>query len=104
MLDSLGVTHVSAHTADPGESGTNEVSGGSYTREAISFSAASGGNLDSSTQPQLNIPGTPTTVSHIGFWTASSGGTFLGYKAITSETFNNDGTLTITDADLDLNL
>jgi hypothetical protein len=104
MLDSLGVTHVSAHTADPGESGINEVSGGSYTRESISFSGSSGGNLDSSSQPQISIPGDPTTVTHIGFWTASSGGTLLGYKAIPSETFNNDGTLTITDVNLDLNL
>lgn len=103
MLDNLGVTHVSAHTADPGETGTNEVVGGTYARKSITFSAAAAGAIDSSNTPVLDIPAA-TTVTHIGYWTALSGGTFLGYSDITDETFSNAGTLTISDADLDLNL
>lgn len=103
MLDALGVTHVSAHTADPGETGTSEVTGGTYARKSITFNAAASGNLDSSNAPVLDIPA-GTTVTHIGYWDALTGGNFLGYSDITDETFNNAGTITITDADLDLNL
>lgn len=103
MLDNLGVTHVSAHTADPTDSGLNEVTGGTYARVSITFSAAASGNLDSSNAPSINIPA-GVTVSHVGYWSALTGGTFLGYSDTVNETFNNAGTLTVTDADLDLNL
>lgn len=103
MLDNLGVTHVSAHTAAPGESGTNEVTGGTYARKSITFSAAAAGNLDSSNAPVLDIPA-GTTVTHIGYWSALTGGTFLGFTDVADEAYTNAGTLTITDADLDLNL
>lgn len=80
-LDAIGaiISHVGAHTAYPGTTGTNEVSGGSpaYARDTIAWNAASGGNLDSSDQPQLDIPAA-TTVRWIGFWSALSGGTFRG--------------------------
>ena len=38
------VTHFSLHTADPGASGTAEVTGSPYTREGASWAAASGGS------------------------------------------------------------
>lgn len=66
MLDNLGVTHVSAHTADPGDTGANEVSGGSYARQSITFGAAAAGALDSSNTPVIPIPA-GTTVTHLGF-------------------------------------
>lgn len=102
MLDNLGVAYVSAHTADPGETGTSEVSGGSYARVAITYNPAAGGAIDSSNTPQINIPA-GTTVTHVGYWTALTGGTFLAYSDIADETFTNAGTLTIADSDLDLN-
>lgn len=101
MLDAISPSHVSAHTADPGDTGASEVSGGSYARQAITFAAAASGARDSSTTPAISIP-SGNTVTHIGFWTASTGGTFLGSNSITSETFGSDGTLNITDADLTL--
>jgi hypothetical protein len=103
MLDALGVAFVSAHTAAPGESGTSEVTGGTYARKSITFSAAAAGNLDSSNVPVLDIPA-GTTVTHIGYWSAVTGGTFLASSDVTDETYSNAGTLTVTDADLDLNL
>lgn len=103
MLDALTVAYVSAHTADPGESGTSEVTGGTYARKSITFSAASAGNLDSSNVPVLDIPAS-TTVTHVGYWSAVTGGNFLASSGITNETYSNAGTLTVTDADLDLNL
>ena len=104
MLDALTVDLVSLHTGDPGAAGTaNEVSGGSpaYARQAITFSAASAGNRDSSTQPLFDVPAA-TTVSWVGFWT-NSGTVFRGAKQLgASETFNNQGQFRITDADLAL--
>lgn len=99
------ITHVSLHTASPGDSGANEVSGGSpaYARVAIAFNAASAGSMDDSTNgAQFNVPA-GTTVTHVGFWSASTAGTFLAYDDVTSETFAAQGTYTVTDADLDLN-
>lgn len=97
------ITHLSAHTADPGDSGINEVVGGSYARQAITFNAAAGGAIDSSNQPAVPIPAA-TTVTHLGFWSALSAGSFLGGKILSApETFGSAGTLNLTDADLDLN-
>ena len=97
------ITHVSAHTASPGDNGANEVAGGSYARQAIAFNAAASGSMDDSTNgAAIPIPA-GTTVTHIGFWSASSGGTFLGYVDVSDEAFTNAGTYTVTDADLDLN-
>lgn len=98
------VTHVSAHTAQPNDTGSNEVTGGSYARQAIAFNAPSAGSMDDSTNgANIPIPAS-TTVTHIGFWSAVTSGTFLGYSALSpSESFGAAGTLTLTDADLDLN-
>ena len=98
------ITHVSAHTAAPNDSGSNEVAGGTYARVAIAFNAAASGSMDDSTNGAvISIPAA-TTVTHIGFWSASSGGTFLAYGDVTDEAFAGAGTYTVTDADLDLSL
>ena len=102
MLDALpGTMYASAHTALPDDTGSNEVTGGTYARKSVTIAASSAANRDSSTQPVLDIPA-GTTVTHVGFWDAASGGTFLGFKAITAETFSNAGTLTVSDADFTL--
>ena len=106
MLDALGVlaVFVSLHSADPGESGTNEISGGSpaYIRKAITWNAADAGSKDDSNVPVFDVPGS-TTVLYVGFWSAESGGTFYGAALVTQEDFGGQGTYTLTDADLDLN-
>ncbi len=97
------ITHVSAHTANPGDSGASEVAGGSYARQPIAFNAPSAGSMDDSTNgAAIPIPAA-TTVAFIGFWSAASGGTWLGYQDVADEVFTNAGTYTVTDADLDLN-
>lgn len=103
MLDALVPAFVSAHTADPADTGANEVTGGSYARKSITWNSAAAGSLDSSNIPVLDIPA-GITVTHLGFWTLSTGGVYLGSSNITDETYSNAGTLTLTDADLDLNL
>lgn len=106
MLDALAAlaVFVSLHDADPGDSGTNEISGGTpaYVRKAITWNAAAAGSLDSSNQPVLDV-GAGKTVAFVGFWSAESGGTFYGSADVTDEVFGGQGTYTLTDADLDLN-
>lgn len=106
MLDELGTlaVFVSLHTADPGLTGANEVTGGSpaYARVAITWNAASGGNLDSSNAPVLNVPA-GTTVAFVGLWDLVAGTTFYGGGALSApETFGGQGTYTLTDVDVTL--
>ena len=106
MLNALGALAVKAslHTADPGESGTNEITGGSpaYARKAITWNAAGSGTMDDSNVPVFDVPAS-TTVSYVGFWSLVTGGTFYGSANVTDEVFAGQGTYTLTDADLDLN-
>ena len=104
MLDALGgvISHVSLHTADPGATGTSEVTGGSYARKSITWNAAATANLDSSNQPVFDVPG-GTTITHAGYWSASTAGTFYGGRPLpSSEAFGADGTYTLTDVDENL--
>ena len=92
--------YASLHTADPGTGGTSEVTGGSYTREAISWGAASAGTAASSAPIVFDVPGS-TTITHLGYWSAVSGGTFYGSRALdTSQTYATDGTYTIASGNL----
>jgi hypothetical protein len=81
MLDGTGLAgqldQVSLHTAYS-NSGANEVTGGAYARQAITWNAAASGALDSSNAPSFSVP-SGNTVRFIGFWeTAASPDTFQG--------------------------
>src|ERR1700738_1920908 len=78
MLNALNIDTASLHTAFPGLTGANEVSGGSpaYARMAASFAAAAGGSRALSAAVTFNVPA--TTVRWFGFW---SSGAFVGYAA-----------------------
>jgi hypothetical protein len=68
--------YCSLHTGHPGETGSNEVVGGSYARQAISWNAAAGGAMTNSAA--LDFAGMPAvTVTHFGIWDADPGGNFL---------------------------
>ena len=101
MQDALAsaITEASLHEANPGESGSGEISGGSYARQSIAFNAASGGEITLDGQPVFDVPG-GATINHVGFW---AGTDFVAYGSITEETYGADGTYTLTAADLDLN-
>jgi hypothetical protein len=104
MLDSLSIAYASLHSADPGNSGANELSGGSpaYARKAISVGASSSGQRTASTQPVLDVPA-GTTVAFVGYWSAVSGGTFLGSFDVPNEVYSVQGTYTITSATFSIN-
>lgn len=98
------VTHASLHSANP-PTAANEISGGSpaYARKAVTWEAVAGtetpGNVDMTAQPVFDVAG-GTTVAAVGYWTALTGGTFMGGHAVTSETFAGQGTYTLTDSDI----
>src|SRR5690349_3729797 len=82
-LDATGtptnvMAYVSLHTASPSTTGANEnAATGSYTRQACSWNAASGGSKTNSSALTFNTAGT-TAVTHFGTNSASgtSGGTY----------------------------
>lgn len=76
-------TFLSLHTGDPGITGADEVTGGSYARQAENFSAAASGAITNASA--ISFTGMPAcTVIYVGFWTLVSGGTFKGYIALSS--------------------
>jgi hypothetical protein len=106
MLDHLAslADFLSLHTASPGDTGANEVTGGTpaYSREAATWTAASGGSAPLSNDPVFDVPA-GTTVTHVGMWSAATAGTFYGFAAVTNEEFASQGTYTVTAGTVDLN-
>jgi len=99
MLDGLtgGVAYVSLHTADPGATGTSEVTGGSpaYARIAITWTAASASATSNSAQIVFNVP-TGVTIRYIGYWSAVTAGTFYGSRILdAAQTYTSQGTYTL---------
>lgn len=104
MLDALGASavYVSLHTADPGATGVNEVTGGApaYARKAITWSGASSGSKSASNQPVFDVPA--CSISYVGYWSAITGGTFYGSSTITTEVYAAAGQYTLTSDTLSL--
>jgi hypothetical protein len=67
---------VALHTGDPGTTGANEVTGGSYARQQVNFNAAaSKAAKNAASFSFANMPA--ATVTHISLWSAETVGTFL---------------------------
>ena len=77
-------------------SGT-EISGGSYARKAVSWTAAAAGLIRPTANLVFDIPAGATVAGWRAF-TASTGGTNHGGGALTSATYSNAGTYTLTAA------
>lgn len=82
--------YISLHTASPGLTGANELTGGTYTRQPSSttnWSAAASGQ--SSNVNSISFFGiTPgTTITHVGIWDALSGGNFLTGGSLAASRF-----------------
>lgn len=73
---------LSLHTADPGATGASEVTGGSpaYARKALTPGAPAAGVV---TYGQVSFDAPAGTYTHVGVWSAVTGGTFLGSAPIT---------------------
>lgn len=94
------------HTADPGGTGANEVTGGAgpYARQAVTFNAAAGKHADAVSA--LNFPGMPAvTVTHISLWSAASGGTeWLEGSLAVQKSVNAGDTFQLPASDIDFDL
>jgi hypothetical protein len=78
--------YMSLHTAAPGLTGANEITGNAYARQAITFAADANGAGASSNAPQFPAP-TPSnwgTATHFGLWDAASAGNYIGGDALTN--------------------
>ena len=87
--------YVSLHTADPGNTGTSEISGGAYARQGpITFTSAGANPTVASNSAIITYPAASAswgTVGWFGIWTAASGGTFQGSGALTTPKAVNSG-------------
>lgn len=93
-------TYVSLHTDDPSTNGANEVTGGTYARKSAGWGSPSNGAVTNAGDIVFNVPAS-TTIKFIGYWSASSGGTFYGSRALdTNQTFATAGTYTIATGNL----
>jgi hypothetical protein len=88
-------TYIKLHTADPGAAATANASAVT-TRQAATFSAASGGAIALSNSPSFTMTATET-ITHISVWDASTAGNLLWTAALTtSKSVVNTDTLTFT--------
>lgn len=93
-------------TAAPSESGGGtEVSGGSYAREAVTFSVS--GNL-ATNSGAIEFPVATAnwgTITHVAVFDASTGGNQIAYAALTaSKTIASGDVLRVPAGDLDITL
>lgn len=98
--------YLSLHQSDPGTTGTNEVSGGSYVRQAIPKVASSSGYTSNA---NIDFTGMPDTtgddISHVGVWDASTVGNFLiGGSLSAAKTTNSGDTFRVASGDLTCNI
>jgi len=97
LLDGLvdGVEFVSLHTDDPDGTGSDEVTDSPYERQSVEWAAPASASVSSASVIVFDVPGS-TTINHLGYWSASSGGDFYGARALDApQTFATTGTFTI---------
>lgn len=86
---------IALFTADPGSTGTSEVTGGTYARVATNWAAPAASAVAGSAVT-LNVPA-GTTITHWGVFSASSAGSFVYGGALPApETFGSNGTYSLT--------
>lgn len=91
----VATVYVSLHDGDPGETGANEETGGSYARQTATFNAASGGSVTlSGTVEYTDMPA--GTIQGVGIWNDASAGTFYWGGTITNKAVNSGDTFRLT--------
>jgi hypothetical protein len=93
-----GAAALGINTADPGTTGANEVTGGAYARQGVSWGSPSSGSVANITSPiNVSIPSS-TTVSYFSTWnqTTVAGSVYqIGGALSSTINFITAGTLTI---------
>jgi hypothetical protein len=97
--------YVKLHLGAPGAAGTSNPAANT-TRQAVTFgSAAASGAISNTANVEWTSVSNTEVYSHVSFWTASSGGTFLGDDDLSSTASVTAGdTFRIPTGDLDLAL
>lgn len=85
--------YAALYTTVPGASAGTEVSGGTYARVAVTWSAPSNGVITSTVT--FNVP-SGVTVAGFGLVSASTGGTYQDGGSVTSQAFASAGTYQLT--------
>lgn len=92
------------HTGDPGAAGTSNAAA-ETTRQSCSMAAASGGSITNDAAVVWTAVSTTETYAAVSFWSASSGGTFLGSDDLAAPiAITAGGTFTLRTGDVDLTL
>jgi len=93
-------------TSDPGEaSGGTEVSGGSYVREAVTFSVTGDTATNTAAIEWPVATASWGTITHIAVYDASTSGNQIAYAALTnSKTIATGDVLRVPAGDLDITL
>lgn len=89
------MTHGALYTAAPNATGTTNTT--TAGRQPLTWETAANGDLVVTADAAFTggAAGGPSTV--LGFWSASTGGTFYGYVNLTGDaTFNSSGAYTVT--------
>ncbi len=92
---------LSAHSANPGTTGLHEITAGTGAagRQQVTFNSGGSGSDPSNVTAQIAFVG-PVTIPWVGFWSAQTGGTFLGGYPLVSDpeiaTVANDATGNVT--------
>jgi hypothetical protein len=98
VADYIGeITAISLHTADPGTTGANEVTGGSpaYARQVPAYTAPVNAQSDLAASLLFDIPD-GVTITHWGVW---AGATFFNCAALSKPAqFAGQGTYGLTTA------
>lgn len=85
-------THLALHTADPGATGTNAATS---ARVAAGWGAATNGVI-TATSKAFTGGAANGPVTHVGLWSAITGGTFYGSQALVGDqSFNAAGEYTV---------
>jgi hypothetical protein len=96
---------VKLHLGDPGAAGTSNAAVNTSRQEATFGAAAASGAISNTAAVEWLAVSTTETYSHVSFWTASSGGTFLGSDDLSSTAAMTAGdTFRIPVGDLDASL
>jgi hypothetical protein len=98
--------YVSLHSADPGDGGGNEISGGSYARKAVTFGAPSDGVSTNSADVTFDqATASWGTITHIGIQDALTAGNLLYHTPLTtSKTIDTDDVFRIVSGQLSVTL
>ena len=80
---SASATYLKLHIGDPGEDGTGNPAA-ETTREAVTFSAASGGSKVSTATVEWTLVAATETYSHWSMWDNSTAGNCLWYGSLSA--------------------